>query len=484
MNRYETLAADLESAIRGGVIRPGERLPSVRQTSTARRVSMSTVFQAYYLLEARGLVEARERSGYFVTDRANAKLPPVPFKAGDSGPISTVSVSDAVFSMLEAGTRPHVVPLGSPFPDPTLFPLARLGRSMAASARNYTARGTVDDITPGKESLRRLIAQRYIARGVTVHPDEIVITNGALEALNLSLATVARPGDAIAVESPAFYGALQAIERLGMRAVEVPTHPETGVDLDALEHAFRERGVKACWLMPTFQNPLGATMPDASKEALVALLRQYGVPLVEDDVYGELHFGGQSPRPAKAWDRDGLVLHCGSFSKTLAPGYRIGWVAPGAYMRDLARQKVAATLMASMPAQLGLVDYLRRGGFDLHLRKLRQTLAARYDEVAGAVSRHFPEGTCATEPRGAYFMWVQMPPQVDAFELFRQGKEHKICIAPGPVFSSTGGFRNCVRLNFSHGLTPRVDNALRIIGRLAREACERPAAHDAVALRA
>lgn len=476
MKQYEALAADLESAIREGVLRPGDRLPSVRQTAGSRRVSASTVFQAYYQLEAKGLVEARERSGYFVRPSPLAVLPRLSSLSTPPEAATFVNISQAVFDILQAGSREGVVPLGSPFPDPGLFPLAQLGKSMAVSTRNYTGRHTVEDLSPGKEALRRLIAQRYVARGVNVHHDEIVITNGALEALNLSLATVARPGDTIAVESPGFYAALQALERLGMRAAEIPTHPEYGVDLDRLEHAIHHRGVKACWLMPTFQNPLGATMPDERKRELVELLSRHGVPLIEDDVYAELHFCPKGIRPAKAWDREGLVLHCGSFSKCLSPGYRIGWVTPGRYFRDVARQKLSTTLMASMPAQLGLVHYLRSGSFDPHLRKLRRALADRHEQMVSAVERYFPEGSCATRPQGSYFMWIEMPPHVDAFAILQQAADRKICFTPGRIFSPSGHFRNCARLNFSYGVTPRIEKALEHLGRLARAASGRATA--------
>jgi DNA-binding transcriptional MocR family regulator len=241
----------------------------------------------------------------------------------------------------------------------------------------------------------------------------------------------------------------------------------------------KHQNPKACWLMPTFHNPLGATMPDDHKRALVEMLARHGVPLIEDDVYAELYFGEASPRPAKAWDREGLVLHCSSFSKSLSPGYRIGWVAPGRFLRDVARQKLTTTLMSSMPAQLGLVDYLRRAGFDRHLRKLRQTLAERHAEVAAAVFRYFPESSCATRPDGSYFLWVQMPEKVDAMVLLRRAVEHKICIAPGPVFSPSGAFGNCVRLNFSHGLAGRTHRALELLGAWACEASgRRPAQHS------
>ncbi|HYF16279.1 MAG TPA: PLP-dependent aminotransferase family protein [Ramlibacter sp.] len=468
MNRYETLAGDIEAAIRGGVLRPGDRLPSVRQASRTRHLSASTVFQAYYRLESRGLVQARERSGYFVVGAAEV-LPQPAQPSQPEGEPCQVDVSESVFEVLDAAARMQAVPFGSPFPDPRLFPLGQLGRAMAASVRGLTPQSVQDEFSPGKEVLRRHIAQRYLGAGLQVHHDEIVITNGALEALNLCLACVARPGDTVLVESPAFYGALQALERLGMRAVEVATHPVTGLDLDHLEQALRRHSPRACWLMPTFHNPLGATMPDDAKRELVELLARREVPLIEDDVYGELHFGPARVRPAKAWDRHGLVLHCSSFSKCLSPGFRIGWAAPGRFVREAVRMKLSTTLMASMPAQLGLAQYLESGSFDRHLRKLRRGLARRQLELGQAICRHFPEGTTATQPAGGYFTWVQMPPAVDVLRLQRRAEADGICIAPGPIFSASRGFRNCLRLNASYALTERMEQAVERLGALAGE---------------
>jgi DNA-binding transcriptional MocR family regulator len=474
MNRYQALAGEIETAIRRGVLRAGDRLPSVRQASLSHRVSPSTVFQAYYSLEARGLVDARPRSGYFVAERRPLLPEPTQLTAPASGR-SEVQVSDLVFDVLDAATRQNMVPFGSPFPDASLFPLQQLGRAMAHAARTLSPRSTVDELSPGKEGLRRLIAQRYLQRGVAVHPDGIVITNGALEALNLSLSTVARPGDAVIVESPAFYGALQALERLGMRGVEVPTHPSRGVDLQRLDDAIVKSGARACWLMPTFQNPMGATMSDDDKRELVELVTRRGVALIEDDVYGELCFGGAPTRPVKAWDREGVVLHCSSFSKCLAPGYRIGWVAAGRHVRAVARQKLTTTLMSSMPAQIGLVQYLQRGGYDRHLRQLRQTLAARQEAMAHAICRHFPEGTTATRPAGGYFTWLELPEAVDALALQRHAVAQGISVAPGPMFSASHGYTNCIRLNASHAMTDRMDRALATIGSYARQVTGRPA---------
>jgi DNA-binding transcriptional MocR family regulator len=470
MKRYEALAEEIAQSIRTGVLKLGDRLPSVRQTSKSRGVSPSTVFEAYYLLEAKGLIRARERSGYYVT--AGAKLlPPEPEIASHpSGESTVVDVSNLVFDILESVRTRDVVPFGSAFPSPLLFPLPRLARSMTASLQEMDAWSTVDDLTPGNPSLRRQIALRYLADGLHVHPDEIVITNGALEALNLCLLAVARPGDAVVVESPTFYAALQALERLGLNAVEVPTHPREGMDLDALETALERHQPKACWLMTNFQNPLGSLMPDGKKQALVELLSAHDVPLIEDDVYGELYFGSKRPISAKAFDTNGLVMHCSSFSKCLAPGYRIGWTLPGRFVQQVSRLKLTTTLSASAPAQAALADYLSKGGYDKHLRQLRHSLSVQQAAMMQAVVRYFPKGTRATRPSGGYFLWIELPGQVNTLDIHRKALSLGISVAPGPMFSANQDFTNCLRLNYGHPWDQKAESAVATLGRLASAA--------------
>ena len=466
MTRYAALAADIEASILAGVLRPGDKLPSVRHTCASRGVSASTVFQAYYLLEARGLVQARERSGYFV--RAGLRrAPPEPEQASQpTGQSIAVDVSERVFEVLESSMARDVVPLGSAFPSPLLYPLQRLSQALATSAKSLDPWRSVDDLTPGHADLRRQIALRYLAAGMPVSADDIVITNGALEALNLCLTAVTRAGDAVVVESPTFYAALQSLERMGLHAIEVPTHPREGIDLAALEAAIVRHRPKACWLMTTFQNPLGSLMPEAKKKALVALTTRHGVALIEDDVYAELYFGDQRPLPAKAFDTEGLVLHCGSFSKSLAPGYRIGWAAPGRFARAVARHKLTSTLSASAPAQAALALYLERGGFDKHLRKLRAALAAQQAVFAQAVGHYFPPGTRATRPEGGYFLWVELPEGCDALHIHRQALAQGISVAPGPIFSASHAFMNCLRLNYGHTWNARTEQALATLGQI------------------
>ncbi len=466
LKRYEALASDIAESIRTGVLRPEDRLPSVRQTCASRGVSPSTVFQAYYLLEAQGLIRARERSGYYVAAGVRRLAPEPDASSQPEEDAVSLDVSERVFEILESTMVRDVVPLGSAFPSPLLFPMQRLGKIMAASVQKLDPLSTVDDLTPGNARLRRQIALRYLADGLHIHTDDIVITSGALEALNLCLSAVTRPGDAVLIESPTFYAALQALERIGLEAIEVPTHPREGIELGALERAIQRHRPKACWLMTNFQNPLGSLMPDEKKQALVQLLTRYEVPLIEDDVYGELYFGDRRPTPAKAFDTQGLVMHCSSFSKCLAPGYRIGWAAPGRFARSVARMKLTTTLGASAPVQAGLATYLEKGGFDKHLRKLRQTLATQQVTFAQAVGHYFPPGTRATRPGGGYFLWVEMPQEVNALEVHRLALSHGISVAPGPIFSATRSFTNCLRLNYGHGWDARTEQAVATLGRI------------------
>lgn len=464
MKKYELLAEDIEALIASGTIQPGERLPSVRQTITARHLSPSTVFEAYYLLEARGLVEARPRSGYFVKSRPSLRNEP---QAADPAPESReVVVNDLVLEVLGSGHGRDVVPLGSAFPSPQLFPVARLGRSMGTALREMSPAQLLEDLAPGNTELRRQIALRYMGNGVIANSDEIVITSGAMEALNLCLQAVTQAGDAVAIESPAFYGCLQALERLKLRAVEVATHPRDGIQLDSLEAVINREQVKACWFMPNFQNPLGALMPLENKRKLVHLLSQKGIPLIEDDVYGELYFGVRRPPPAKSFDKDGWVLHCNSFSKNLAPGYRLGWTAAGRYARTVERLKLSSTLSVSVPVQLGILNYLQEGGYDKHLRMLRETLSAQRDVALNAIAKHFPAGVRVTQPEGGYFLWVELPPGLNALELQRLALSQNISIAPGQLFSADQRFSHHIRLNFGHPLAGQLEPALKTLGRL------------------
>ena len=459
---YRQLADDLADLIRGGALRPGDRLPSVRQTQASRSCSAATVFQAYHLLESRGLVRAAERSGYFVAPTAPPT--PVPLQREPQ----PVAVSEMVFQLLGTGGHEIHAPLGSAFPSATLFPLDALRRALTAGNRRLQPAELTQHLPGGHAALRRQIALRYLRMGLSIPPDEIVLTDGALEGLNLSLQLLTRPGDAVLIESPGFYAALQALERLGLRAVEVPADPAEGADLQAMAAAIERHAPKACWLMTSFSNPLGSLMPPEKKRALVALLERAGIPLIEDDVYAELPHDGGPPLPAKAFSTRGEVLHAGSFAKTLAPGYRIGWVAAGRFAPALLRAKLSQSLSGSWPAQAAIAHYLAGGDYDRHLRALRRALAEQQRALRAAVLQHFPAGTRVTRPLGGYFVWVELPEGHDSLALHRAALAEGISMAPGPLFSASGDFRACLRLNSGQPWTPALAHAVAQLGELIR----------------
>ncbi len=470
------LAREIEHQIATGVLRPGDRLPSVRQTRAGRGLSPSTVFQAYYLLESRGLVRAVPRSGYFVAARADGVLLAEPRTTEPDSGARTVAVNDLVCEILGSARARDIVPFGSAFPDPNLFPLDRLRRALVSSTRRLEPWNMVEDLPPGNLRLRREIAKRYLRQGLPIATEEIVLTHGAMEALNLCLNAVTRPGDAVVVESPTFYVALQALQRLGLRAIEVPTHCREGIDLGRLAQVIELYRPKACWLMTNFQNPLGSLMPETKKRDLVDLLTRHDLPLIEDDVYAELYEGNVAPLPAKAYDRRGLVLHCSSFSKCLAPGYRVGWAAPGRWAHEVQRLKLMTSLSGSIPVQAAVAEYLQEGGYDRHLRSLRLALQSRRDSLFDAVTRHFPDGTRAVRPAGGYFLWVELSVGVDAMALHRAALAQHISLAPGPMFSARADFQHHIRLNGGQPWDATLEGAVRTLARLAADAVRAEAA--------
>ena len=466
MKRYEALAEQIAAMISNGLLVPGDKAPSIRQASSRFGVSASTVFRAYYLLESRGLVRARERSGYYVCENVLTQLPePTPTK-----PVATrtaVAVADLVFSVLDAAGNTDIAPLGAAFPESGLFPLQKLGQSLSRANRRLTPATSSSNLSPGNEVLRGARARRYMAAGLSVSADEIIITNGAMEGLALALQTLTKPGDIVAIESPGFYAALQIIHLLNLKAIEIPMSPTEGIDLNALQAVLEENTITACWCMTNFQNPLGSTMSQLRKKALLDLLEKHTVPLIEDDVYGELYFGSVYPAPAKKFDSKGLVVLCGSFSKSLAPGYRIGWVLPGRFFESIRRAKLTTSLSASVPAQLGIADYLQRGQYDRHLRKLRVILEDRQAEMVTAIASYFPKGTKVSRPMGGYFLWLELPGGIDTMALYHSAQKEGINFAPGPMFSASGKYSNCLRLNY--GLpSDCIQSAVKTLGALAK----------------
>ncbi|MDF1896851.1 PLP-dependent aminotransferase family protein [Rahnella contaminans] len=470
-SRYETLARTLRRQIDTQVWLPGDRLPSLRESCKLSGLSLMTVLQAYQLLESQGVIVARPQSGYYVAaglQRPVRRQPDERLHAAEQ-----VDVNDAIFDILKAGQDPSVVPLGSAFPDPTLFPQPRLARSLASAVRRMSPHSATANLPPGNEELRRSIARRYAQNGIEVAPDEIVITSGAMESLGLSLQAVTEPGDWVAIESPAFYGALQAIERRKLKAIAIPTDVRFGMDPDALEKALETYPIKACWLMSSFQNPLGCTMPSENKARLVDILQRHQVALIEDDVYSELYFGSERPVPLKASAYRSEILHCSSFSKCLAPGFRVGWVAAGKYVERIERLQLMSTLSASVPVQLALADFLQKGGqqggYDTHLRRLRRVLEQRQMAMHHAIIKEFPAQVSVSQPQGGYFLWLDLGDNVDAARVYQHALAKGVSVAPGTMFSADERFRHCLRINTSFEWGPHTAHAISVLAALVGE---------------
>jgi DNA-binding transcriptional MocR family regulator len=470
MNIYEKLADDIERLIRQGVYRHGERLPSVRQTSQQHRISISTVIRAYLLLESRGLLTSRPQSGYFANFRGgDEERQPLDLRASRPIPISSsVDVSRLVLSTLRSIGVDDALPLGSPYPDPSLFPFERINRYAYDIGRGKSRWGVTDALPPGNPKLVRQIARRYLENGMAVDPNEVIITVGATEAINLCLQAVAKPGDVIAVESPTFYAMLHAIERLGMKAIEVSTHPEYGIDIEALAAIAASQAIAACMVMPNFQNPLGFQMPDERKRELVAFATQRDIPVIENGVYNELYFGNSQPSTLKGYDTKGLVLHCSSFSKSLTAAYRIGWALPGRYRDQVEKLKFLNTLTSPTIPQQAIAEYLERDGYEHHLRRVRKAYAQQANLMKVVVSRFFPEGTRMSNPAGGYVLWIELSPKVDAMRLYNLALDEGITIGPGYMFSvSEATYRNFIRLNYSSPWTAEIEQAVIMVGKLA-----------------
>ncbi|CAK9884618.1 MAG: 2-aminoadipate transaminase [Candidatus Erwinia impunctatus] len=431
-----------------------------------------TVLHAYQVLESQGWIISRPQSGYFVTqldttEAAGSAYSPVQLA-------ETIDLNSFVYEVLQTGRDAAILPFASAFPDPVLFPQQQIIRALTSISRALKPGDAIHHLPPGNELLRKIVAKRYALQGMSISPDEIIITHGALEALNFSLQAVSEPGDWIVVENPCFYGALQAVERLNLKAVAIRRDAQHGIDLSELEKALIRWPIKACWLMSNQHNPLGTTLSTEIKQQLVKLLEQHRVTLIEDDAYSELYFDSHKPLPAKAFDETGSVLHCSSFSKNLIAGFRVGWVVAGKFTQNIQRLQLMSTLSVSAPMQLALVNYLQRYSYETHLRRLRRALQKRVMAARAALFRHLPALIRITQPTGGYFLWVELPVGINTTLLYYRLLPHNISIAPGAMFSSGQQYQHCFRFNASWEWGSEQERATEIMGQIVADMLNSP----------
>lgn len=462
---YEQVADKIEKLIRTGTLRAGDRIPSVRRASAQHGVSITTAVQAYLELENRGLIEARPKSGFFVRVQLRDGVPE-PAASRPRPSAKLVGVGGLQSRLFDAVRMPDVIPFGAAYPGAANLPVAKLSRIMASVARSAGDRGVEYDMPPGSEQLRRQLARRSLDWGSNLSPDEIITTCGGSEALMLCLRAVTKPGDIVAVEAPTYFGVLQQIEELRLKALEIPMHSRDGMQLDALERALKTRRIAACLAVLNFSNPLGSLMPDDNKQRLVELLARHDVPLIEDDINGPLSHKGFRPRVAQSFDKSGRVMLCGAFSKTIAPGYRVGWVAPGRYFEKVKALKMTNTLATATLPQLAIAEFVANGGYDHHLRALRRNFADQIQRMSEAIVDAFPKGIKLTRPTGGFVLWIELPKKVSALTLHELALGQKISIAPGPMFSASQQFENFVRINCGLPWSPKIERAVGVLGQL------------------
>jgi len=463
--RYERLAEDLGGIIVAGNLRPGERLPSVRRLSRERRLSVSTVLQALRRLEDRGLVEARPQSGYFVRHTVARRSQPNA-RSTPEAPVP-VDVSQRLMRVLQTSMQPGVTPLAAALPACSLLPLAALQRLYGGVARRHPhlLEGG-SHVNMDAPALVRQLVLRSVGWAGPLAASEFVITNSCTEALGLCLRAVTQPGDTVAVESPAYYLMLQLLETLGLKALEIPTDPHSGLSIEALDLATRQGKVAACLLVPNASNPLGSIMPDEHKRRLARLSAERDLAVIEDDIYGDLHFCNERPRPIKAFDTTGNVMLCSSFSKCLSPALRIGFVAAGRYRARIALQKTITSGATNPVTQQVLAEYLESGAYERHMRGLRRTYERQVEAMRASVARHLPAATRLTAPQGGFVLWVELPEEVDTTALHDRAIAAGVGYVPGELFSASGMYRNCLRLNCGNPHTPEIEDAVRRLGAL------------------
>jgi DNA-binding transcriptional MocR family regulator len=465
---YGKIATRIEKQIKQNLLKWGDKLPSVRALSHEQGISISTAYKAYVELENMGMIEARPKSGYYVKF-----LPPRSGKAPETKPplkkIEQVSVGQMIEMVYRNMTEESVLRLSRSSPSLNLLPLAKLKKSMMEAISKSLWGNIQYEFLQGNASLRKQIAKYAFNWGGNITESDVLTTQGCMEALVFCLRAVTKPGDTVAIESPTYFGIFNVMLSLDLKVLEIPVNPDTGIDLDYLTRAMDTVPIKACLFVTNFSNPVGSCMPDDRKRKLVHLLTERKIPLIEDDIYGEIYFGKTRPRTCKSFDTEGWVMLCSSVSKSLAPGYRVGWCIPGRFKDQIINIKMMHTVSSATPTQAAIAHFFETGRYDLHMRKLRKALHTQCLRYTQAIITYFPPGTKISQPTGGYALWIELDKKINAFELYQAAMQHDISIAPGQIFSTDARFTNFIRISFGIIYDDLVEKSFRVLGDLIKE---------------
>lgn len=464
---YLQIANIIEYQIKQDVLRIGDKIPSIRTICRDHGISMSTALQAYFELERKGLIESRPQSGYYVS-YSHSRFLPMPKTSQPKSHCCNEDTEELIDSVMKEITNKKITLFSLGVPSPQLLPIAKLNKAMVQSMRNLPGSGTGYEDIPGNENLRRQIARLSLTWNGKLNEDDIITTSGCMNGLAYCMMAVTSRGDTIAVESPVFFGILQLAKSLGLQVLEIPTHSKNGIEIDALKKSITHKKIKLCVLLSNFQNPLGFSMPDEHKKAVVLLLEKNNIPLIEDDLYGDVYFDKHRPKNCKTFDDSGNVLLCSSVSKTLAPGYRVGWTAPGKYKEKVMRLKLYHSISAPTLPQDVIGNFLETGRYENHLRKFRQTLYTNSLQYLRCIREYFPEDTKVTRPQGGFMLWVELNKSIDTVEVFDKAFRQNISIAPGRMFTLQKLYNNCMRLSYGIPWSEKIEGSIKTLGKILK----------------
>jgi len=465
---YLQVAGGIEKMINEDVLKIGDKLPSVRMLSEEYGISMGTAFQAYYHLEGKGLIESRPKSGYYVRF-THKRFPSLPQQLRPTAVSHDVTVNEMIDSIFFDLPGEDVINLAVSSPDISILPAAKLNKSVMHALRNSKNHCIHYEQPQGNIELRKQIAKLAFSWGGKVDAEEVVVTAGCLEALTMCLRAVTQPGDTVAIECPTYFGIYQAVENLGLKVVEVASCTINGIELDCLQSAIDNHPIKACIVVPNFNNPLGSCMPDENKKKLVDIITKHNIPLIEDDIYGELYFGKSRPKTCKYFDKKGLVMHCSSLSKSLAPGYRIGWAIPGKFLNRVRQIKRISNITTPSLTQAAVAHFLKIGRYEYHLKNLRKALHTQCLRYMQAIIEYFPPDTKISRPHGGFVLWLELNKKINSFKLRTEAMQYKISVVPGRIFSASCSYSNFIRISFGKPWSEDVDYGLMMLGKLIKK---------------
>lgn len=470
MRLYQKIAQHFQGSIEKGSLVPGDKMPSLRRVKEQFGVSLTTAVEAYRLLEDMDLIQSHPRSAYTVNEKRFYEVDePLSTKPpAKASYVKTVS-SDIMMDVL---ADKNYIPLGAAVCNASLFPEKQMVKMFKQSLDGCLGNIEVYSPISGRHELEKFISQRFSLAMGPCDPKKILITNGANEAVFMAIQAITKPGDVVAIESPSYFSLIEMLKANHLKVMELPTDPRQGIDLTILERRLKKGAINAIFLMPNFQNPAGHAMPDQNKKKLVDLVTKYQIPVVEDDVYGELSFSGKRPSTLKSYDREGWVIHCNSFSKSLAPGMRIGWCVPGRFFDAIWHIKRISNIATSTAPQLAMVKYLKSHSYTPYIKNLRKILAHSVSSLRFWLAQSLPSGTKITNPEGGHVLWVECDPDLDSQKLFSEALKKKITLAPGTLFSASGLYGNCFRLNAGNPPTAVIKQAVEDLAGLIRRQIE------------